>query len=519
MPENVFDLLDMNVDFAETAMIWHDNPITYAELRDAALNVANTLKERGIGQGDVVSLLFPNSPAFVATYFACWYLGAIANPLNSRLPAGELGPLINHAQSKLVVTGPTFVDTARESTDLSQMARKQHISSDPKGSSVSIWEFETEDLVVSAGEDRSTMGPGGNQPAALIYTSGTTSEPKGVLLSHTNLLSDARGISQRLGGGSRRTVCFMPLFHCNALIYSHLSTFCEGGSVVLLSKFSASGLWDDIERHGADNFSCPPTVLAMLLDRTPVDRPTPSSLRFVKVGAAPLPESLANAFERRFDISLVEGYGMTEATATTVMRDPELPRISGTVGPALNGQRIRIVDDTGSELSAHQIGDIEIAGDTIMLGYHRDPNRTSETVIDGWLSTGDIGCLEIDGNLRLTGRRKEIIIRGGENIFPSSLERILESHPGVIEGAVYGISDSIWGESPVAAVVPKPGLDLEQLAEFVRRRVADFEMPIEFRLMTEIPRNAIGKIQRHQLQRTHTHTHTRGIDLEKERQV
>lgn len=490
-------------------MRWRDQEITYADLRTSALSIASTLRERGIGEGDVVSLLFPNAPAFVASYFACWRVGAIANPLNTRLSVNELAALMAHAQSSLILTGSTFADTAAECVDLLDMAKRQSATEHVGAGRMAVCELDSEGLAVGQGADDETALGGGRRPAALIYTSGTTSAPKGVLLSHRNLLADARGIAQRLAIDSTyRTVCFMPLFHCNALIFSHLSTFYKGGSVVLLPKFSASDLWGEVERSSAASFSCPPTVLAILLNRAPTGERAPRSLRFVKVGAAPLPETLAQSFESRFGVRLIEGYGMTEGTATTVMHDPSIPRPPGTAGFVLNGQRIRVVDQAGRELGQGQIGEIQIGGDTVMLGYHRDPDLTASTIVDGWLRSGDLGCLEADGHVRLTGRKKELIIRGGENIFPAALDQVLESHPCVREGAVYGVPDPIWGESPVAAVVPMRGLDVAELAQFVRDRVADFEMPVDFRLIEEIPRNAVGKIQRHQLAATHATGHS-----------
>lgn len=509
MSENLFGLLSDPSNAGKTALLWKGQQISYADLCESALRIAAELRDRGVKEGDVVTLLFPNAPAFVASYFACWHVGAIANPLNTRLPPSELAALISHAQSRLVVTGPTFAGTAAESIAPLQRDAEQPGDGHLGAPKVAVWKFETEGLCPAPGayQRRLEMAAGGQRAAALIYTSGTTSAPKGVLLSHRNLLVDARGISSRLGIDDRyRTVCFMPLFHCNALIFSHLSTFCVGGSVVLLPKFSASGLWGEVQRSHAHSFSCPPTVLAMLLDRTPAQQPTPPSLRFVKVGAAPLPEALASSFEKRFGVPLVEGYGMTEGTATTVMHDPRIPRPTGTVGFVLEAQRVRIVDSKGCELGPGQVGEIQIGGETVMLGYYRDPERTASTIVDSWLRTADLGRLETDGYLRLTGRQKELIIRGGENIFPAALDQVLESHPRVRDGAVYGVADPIWGESPVAAVVPKPGLDIAELTRFVRERVADFEMPVDFRLVEEIPRNAVGKIQRHQLQQTHEDT-------------
>lgn len=490
MSANLIDLVRRRCGYALTA---GDQHFSYEDLAEAAAAFAEQLRERGLRSGDVVSVLLPNCPAFVVAYLACWHSGLVANPVNSHQSTDELVTVLRHAGSQLVITGPTFESTARACA--TELALPSLVVDENR-------------LEIPAAPPVAEPAGGGDRPAVLIYTSGTTSAPKGVLLSHSNLLADARGIAERLGVESDyRTTCFMPLFHCNALIFSHLATFTAGGSVQLLPKFSASRLWRQVEAHGSHSFSCPPTVLAMLLERTPPDHATPDSLRFVKVGAAPLAETLAATFERRFGVPLVQGYGMTEGTATTVMHDPRVPRPGGTVGHCLAGQRVRIVDEAGRELPVRQVGEIQIGGETVMLGYRRDEAATADTVVDGWLRTGDLGALDEAGNLCLDGRRKELIIRGGENIFPIAIDQVLESHRHVSEGAAYGVPDPIWGESPAAVVVARAGadLDLDELHEFVCARVANFAVPVAYRVVASIPRNAVGKIRRHELTRAHLH--------------
>ena len=486
------------------ALVHAGDHLTYGDLRDSAAKLADELSAAGVRSGDVVSILLPNEPRFVVCYLACWSLGAVANPLNSRLSATEIAAVAEHAGSRVVVTSAT---TAAE-------AGAQQLRVVLDRGTAPHW--------LEVGESEPARGPGRlpvvdvatNHPAVLIYTSGTTSAPKGVLLSHDNLRADASGIASRLGIASGyRTACFMPLFHCNALIFSHLSTFFVGGSVLLLPKFSASRLLDEVERWECHSFSCPPTVLAMLLDRVGADRTVPPSLGFVKVGAAPLSDELAQAFESRFRIGLIEGYGMTEGTATSVMHDPRIGRPGGTLGFPLPEQQVRIVREDGTEAGTGEVGEIEIGGATVMLGYHRDPELTRETMNGRWLRTGDLGSLDPDGHLRLAGRRKELIIRGGENIHPAALDQVLETHPSVTEGAVYGVPDPIWGESPAAAVVLRPGTKATDLRDYVAERVADFALPVCWRVVDTIPRNAVGKVQRHLLRAAHLTSPGTELDL------
>lgn len=502
---HLFDLLDVPGSAGRTAIVWNDEPITYEQLQLRAREMAAVMQRRGVGRGDIVTIVLPNAPSFVVAYFACWYLGAVANPFNTRLGASELREMVVHAGSKLLITGPTHAAVSSEALEMLSAPLPD------QSTDVDYWELDCDEAVtapgVHPGDSAGAIAGGGADAAVLIYTSGTTSAPKGVLLSHRNLLADAGGLADRLGiDRDYRTLCFMPLFHCNALIFSHLTSFTVGASVVLQRKFSVSDLWTQLESTRANSFSCPPTVLAMLLARTPADRPTPPELRFVKVGAAPLAESLAEAFEQRFGVPLIEGYGMTEGTATSVMHDPRLGRIPGTAGFPLRGQKLRIVDQDGNPLPPGELGEIQLAGPTIMLGYHRAPHLTEQAVVDGWLKTGDLGSMDASGNLSFAGRHKEIIIRGGENILPQVLDEVIEQHPGVRDGAAYGVPDPIWGEVPAVAVVSEGALDLTDLAAFVRARVADFQAPQSYRLVDVIPRNALGKVQRHVLQAGHGKT-------------
>ena len=337
----------------------------------------------------------------------------------------------------------------------------------------------------------------------MIYTSGTTGRPKGVLLSHANVWADGVALSQGFRmGPDHVALCFMPLFHCNALIVSHISAFIGHGTIVLCRKFSAREHWRLVADHNVNSFSAPPTVLAILLERESEARDARIKLDFVKTGSAPLTVELATRFESRFgkDI-LIEGWGLTECTATSTLNPLYAGgrRKIGSVGQALAGQEIAVVDEQGNFLPPETTGELVIRSPTMMLGYFRDEEATRKAIVDGWLHTGDLGRMDQEGYVFLVGRKKEIIIRGGENVSPLEIEEVLCRHPSVRDVAVGGLPDRIWGEVVVACVVPNETASEQELIAYCRENLADFKVPVRVAIVDELPRNATGKILRRNL--------------------
>lgn len=492
------ELLSANRD-TKPAIFFEGRPLSYSELDDLANRFAHLFSKLQLEAGDRVSMLMGNEPLTVAAYFGLFKTGVIANPINNRLSPTEVEFILDHAGSRLLLTTPEFLPLAVEA--VRQLAVKPQLlvlGGEGTGSPFPVLPERL--LYEQPVTPRPMPGLTEQTSAVLIYTSGTTGRPKGVLLTHKNILTDATMLAQGFGiKADHVTLCFMPLFHCNALIVSHLSAFMVHASVVLCRKFSASQHWKLAAAHNIRSFSAPPTVLAILLEREAEARQLNVKLDFVKTGSAPLTVELAERFEGRFgrDI-LIEGWGLTEGTATSTL-NPAFAggkRRAGSVGKAMPGQEIRVFGEGGQALPCGEVGELVIRSDTVMQGYFRDPEATAKTLVDGWLHTGDLGRLDEDGYVYLVGRKKEIIIRGGENISPLEVEEVIFRHPAVRDVAVGGLPDRIWGEVVVACVVPAYDVSSEALIEHCRKYLADFKIPVQFAFTDTLPRNATGKILR-----------------------
>lgn len=485
------------------AIIFEGRPISYAELDDQANRFSHLFARLRLDFGDRVSLLIGNEPSVVAAYFGMFKSGLIANPINNRLTAEEVGFVLRHSGSRLLITSPEFLQIATDVVaGLDEKPQILLLGASPDA--VVPGDMLGERLLhEQPPTPRRVDGLRGDTAILLIYTSGTTGRPKGVLLCHDNVWADGEALSK----GFRFTqddvtLCFMPLFHCNALIVSHIAAFIAHATVVLCRKFSAREHWKLVADHNVNSFSAPPTVLAILLEREAEARDAGIRLDFVKTGSAPLTVELATRFERRFgkDI-LIEGWGLTEGTATSTLNPLYAGgrRKIGSVGQALPGQEIAVIDEEGRFLEAGKVGELVIRSPTLMLGYFRDEEATARTLVDGWLRSGDLGRLDEEGYVFLVGRKKEIIIRGGENISPLEIEEVIARHPAVNDVAVGGLPDRIWGEVVAACVVANRPVEAAEIIDHCREHLADFKVPTRIAFAEDLPRNATGKIVRRNL--------------------
>jgi long-chain acyl-CoA synthetase len=333
--------------------------------------------------------------------------------------------------------------------------------------------------------------------ALLIYTSGTTGTPKGVMLDHSNLLGMTRmGTSALALTPQDRCLLILPLFHVNGIVVSILLTLETGGSVVIAPRFNPTSFFTVVEEHQPTFFSAVPTILAFLQGLPASVKPGTKSLRFVICGAAPAPAKLLGAFEKRFGVPVLEAYGLSEGTCGSTINPLDGERRAGTVGRAFPGQELRITGEDGGLVPTGDVGEVEVRGPNVMRGYLGRPEATAEVLRGGWLRTGDCGRLDEDGYLTLVGRSKEMIIRGGENIYPKEIEDVLESHPSVGASAVIGVPDPTWGEVVVAYVQPAVGHEVDPVAlqEHCRGLLSRFKRPTAIHVMDQLPLNSVGKI-------------------------
>jgi acyl-CoA synthetase (AMP-forming)/AMP-acid ligase II len=341
----------------------------------------------------------------------------------------------------------------------------------------------------------------------LIYTSGTTGVPKGVMLDHANI--DAMVEMGRRALELRpadRCLLILPLFHVNGIVVSVLTPLLAGASVVIaVHRFDPHSFFDLVEQERPTFFSAVPTIYSMLAALPDDVQPDTSSLRFAVCGAAPASAELLARFEARYGFPLVEGYGLSEGTCGSTINPVGGPRRAGTVGLPFPGQEIRIINADGSVVAPGTDGEVVVRGPNVMRGYLGRPEETARVVVDGWLHTGDVGHLDAEGYLTLVGRSKDMIIRGGENIYPKEIEDVLAGDPSVLEAAVIGVPDEKWGEVVVAYVQPSPGasVDPTALKALCARSLTGYKRPTAFFVVEAISKNAVGKIDKASLRAEH----------------
>jgi long-chain acyl-CoA synthetase len=460
--------------------------LTNAAFLQRVRAASSHMKRLGIGPGDVVALKLKNRVEFVVLLFAAWRLGATVTPVNPSLTDEEVVRQLDSSGARLLVVEEGPATEAGVTT-------------------LAVCDLPTEPV-------------GAEQPphlessalALLIYTSGTTGIPKGVMLDHANI--DAMADMGRLAlqvGQADRCLLILPLFHVNGIVVSVLIPLLAGGSVVIADRFDPATFFDTIEDERPTFFSAVPTIYTMLAALPAEVVPDTSSVRFAVCGAAPAPAELLTRFEARYGFPLIEGYGLSEGTCASTINPVVGPRRAGTVGIAFPGQEIRIVDESGVEVATGVDGEVIIAGPNVMRGYLGRPDETARVIVDGWLHTGDVGHLDTDGYLTLVGRSKDMIIRGGENIYPKEIEDVLSSDASVLEAAVLGVPDEKWGEVVVAYVAPRPGMtvDPEALQALCARKLAGYKRPTAITVVDAIPKNAVGKTDKKPLRTAHVEGH------------
>ncbi|MDQ4114807.1 MAG: AMP-binding protein [Actinomycetota bacterium] len=452
--------------------------LTNAELLDRVRAGAAHLAELGIGAGDVVALKLSNRVEFVVLLFAAWRLGATITPVNPALTDSEVARQLEDSSAKLHV----IEDGARPVGDVPALS--------------------VSDLRREPGQDGPAPVVDRALLALLIYTSGTTGVPKGVMLDHANLEAmTAMGRDALEVGPEDRCLLILPLFHVNGIVVSILTPLLVGASVVIADRFNPHTFFGTVEKERPTFFSAVPTIYSMLAALPEDVRPDTSSVRFAVCGAAPASAELLSRFEDRFGFPLIEGYGLSEATCGSTINPVGGPRKAGTVGPPFPGQELRILGADGKPVPPGETGEVSVRGANVMRGYLGRPDDTAAVIRDGWLSTGDLGHVDEDGYLTIVGRSKEMIIRGGENIYPKEIEDVLAGDPTVLEVAVIGLPDEKWGEVVVAFVQARPGatVDVAGLMSRCQEQLSGYKRPTAIHVVDALPKNSVGKLDKRAL--------------------
>ncbi|MFL6336684.1 MAG: class I adenylate-forming enzyme family protein [Pyrinomonadaceae bacterium] len=469
---------------------------TYREF-DAAVNrAANLLAARGVERGDVVSLLLPNSAEYVVAYFACFKLGALAGPVNSLLKTEEMAYVVGNSETKLLLYSAQFDAQVSELKGEVQTLREALVFDDERAA--------TEGRSVEPGAWGETV-LARDEEAIIIYTSGTTGKPKGCLLTHGNLLANARQIVEWLGfGEDDRLLTVMPLFHMNAVSVTTMSALYAGGSTVTSTRFSASRFWQVVSDYQVTSFGSVATMLSMLLKTYPEGVPeglSTEQLRFAMCGSAPVPAEVMRRFEETFNCLVVEGYGLSESTCRSTFNPPDTRRRPGSCGLPI-GNEMRVVDEGERELPDGEAGEIVMRGENVFKGYFKNDGATARAFRGGWFHTGDVGFRDPEGFYFIIDRKSDMVIRGGENIYPREIDELLYKHPAVAEAAAFGVPDPLYGEDVAAFVVLKEGRTAtgEVLAAYCREHLADYKCPKTVRVVAALPKGPTGKVLKRELQ-------------------
>jgi long-chain acyl-CoA synthetase len=467
-----------------------ERALSYGEFDARTDELAAGMAELGVRPGEVVSVLLRNRIEFLEAWWAILKAGGVLGPVNPAYTGSEAGYLIDHSEAVALVTdanGASVVAPERENLS----ALRSVISID-EGGDVQL------DELAGRGGGTPTPARGLDDLAAILYTSGTTGKPKGAMLTHRNeLVNAAMGAELLPLGAGDRVGMLLPLFHANAQVVTCLIPMMIGLEVVMWERFSASQFWATVAELQPASLSAVPTILAAVLN-APGAPSGATSLRYVICGAAPLSVELLEAFQRRFDIRILEGYGLTETTCISSLNPFYGDRKAGSIGLPVRGQQMKIVREDAAPVATADYGEIVIKGPNVMAGYLKDPEATAETIRDGWLYTGDIGYVDENGYFFIVDRSKDMIIRGGENIYPREIEEVIYEHPGILECAVIGVPDPVHGEEVLAIVAPKAGaeLDPDELSAFAAQRIARYKLPRTFEIRDELPKTPTGKISK-----------------------
>jgi len=472
---------------------------SYTEFEAAVDRVSCMLAARGVRKGDVVSLLMPNSAEYIIAYFACWKLGAIAGPINSLLKAQEIAFVISDSEAKVLLVHSDFLSTINSvRSELTSLKTVIQFDDEEKA----LKEFHEEGT--SHDERLPEVDIDTEAEAIIIYTSGTSGKPKGCLLTHGNLIANARQISEWLGfTKDDRLLTIMPLFHMNAVSVTTMSALYAGGSTVVSPKFSASRFWQIIADYKITSFGSVATMLSMLLTTYPDGVPKglkTDQLRFAMCGSAPVPAEVMKCFEETFNCLVIEGYGLSESTCRSTFNPPDERRRPGSCGKPI-GNEMRVVDDDDKEVADGQLGEIVLRGENILKGYYRNPAATATAFRNGWFHTGDVGYRDAEGFFFIVDRKSDMIIRGGENIYPREIDEVLYQHPAVAAAATIGVPDQLYGEEVAAFIVVRAGREAteEEIVAFCRARLADYKCPKTVRFVKEIPKGPTGKLLKREL--------------------
>jgi long-chain acyl-CoA synthetase len=486
LAQNLLDTAAKEGD--RTALRMDEASLTYREFRDAAFRVAAGLRSRGVGPGDRVGMVLPNVLSFPVVFHGALLAGAVAVPMNPLLKAREVEYYLTDSGARVVVAGEQSAEATAEA------AASVGIDVVTVGPALPE-ELMSDDADLTAPVARHDL-----DTAVILYTSGTTGPPKGAELTHAGLGSNARTTEDTLLEATPDDVIMgcLPLFHVFGLTCSLNAGVLAGACLTLIPRFDGSKALSVIDRDSVTVFEGVPTMFSAMLHAPDRDSADVSTLRLCVSGGSAMPVEVMRSFEESFGCIVLEGYGLSETSPVASFNHPHAARKPGSIGVPIRGVEQRLVDDDGKDVPDGEVGEIAIRGENVMKGYWQRPEDTATAIPDGWFRTGDLARVDEDGYYFIVDRKKEMIIRGGYNVYPREIEEALYEHPAVAEVACIGIAHPDLGEEVAAAVALKPGAtaDVDELREFAKARVAAYKYPRHVWLVDALPKGPTGKILR-----------------------
>jgi long-chain acyl-CoA synthetase len=479
-------------DADHVAIKLDDAELTYSELDGATAHVVGMLRELGLEPGDRVGIMLPNVPHFAVCYYGVLRAGGVVVPMNVLLKKREVAFYLGDSGAKLLFAWADFAEDAQAGAE--QAGAECRL--------VTAGEFEHEvgrakaitELAETADEDT----------AVILYTSGTTGTPKGAELTHSNLTRNAdaaRGLFDL--DSDAVTLGALPLFHSFGQTCAMNATIGTGGTLTLIPRFDPGKALEIIQRDKVTLFQGVPTMYGAMLHFSKREQFDVSSLERCASGGSAMPVELMRGFEEAFGCDVLEGYGLSESSPVASFNHPDRERKPGSIGTPIDGVEMKVVDDDGVDVAQGEVGEIVIRGHNVMKGYWGREDATAETIRDGWLFTGDMAKVDEDGYFFIVDRKKDLIIRGGYNVYPREIEELLYEHPAVREAAVVGMPHDEYGEEVGAAVALKEGAEAtsEELRDFVKEQVAAYKYPRRVWLVDELPKGPTGKILKREIER------------------
>ncbi len=486
-----------------TAVILDEHRMSYAELAGAAKRVASALAAKGIGPGDKVALMVPNTPHFPIIYYGILHTGATVVPVNVLYTQHEIEHYLSDSEAVAFFAYKMFEGEAIKAFNNAESCHHYISVSAPTDMEAPPIGENFMQLVMTAEAEFDTVQTMPDDTAVILYTSGTTGAPKGAELTHFNLFFNAFYSNREITKPAVGDVCLvtLPLFHSFGQTCLMNSSILGGGTMSLLPRFETQKAMEIIQRDKVKLIALVPTMYFFMLNEATAGDYDLSSITHAVSGGAALPEDVHRRFQEQFGITILEGYGLSETSPiATFSREGDELKV-GSIGKPIWGVDLAIKREDGSFADVDEVGEVVIRGHNIMKGYYNRPEATREAIVDGWFHSGDMGKRDADGFFYIVDRKKDLIIRGGMNIYPREIEEVLYGHPKVLEAAVIGIPDDMRGEEVKVYVSPREGqtLDPDEIQAYMQERMAKYKWPKEVEILAELPKGPTGKILKREL--------------------